>query len=425
MVFNYFLNLFSGEEDSSTVLGVVTGEGLFEGKISINEGDQYVIAQSRHYFTDPQQFHSVIYRHSDVYMPKLEDTKCRSDEIHAKIRALQEAEEKRSTHSTKPHFHTRLKSNGKSYRTKHKPDNNDNKLKGNISKKSTMDKSQTPAFGSKESQNTKPNTVRLPHIPFNVHRYINRGLLKVTNDSAVSGKMYESGLKMTPMTENTYEQSNLNHDKPNHHQHPAKYQKSAQHHQHHCHHNHYGRQQHKHHHQDDPVTAFTSNDELQRLMDEFNSLDVVATDTNLDLEEIGIDRNVAERESDKRPISINIDTMKHLRKTTVPSLPKDITDVPVPSREDTTFPDTVGSDKQNDQDHVQMDVNRRNHSHHRQKRAMIDPARITCSLYLQADHLFFKKFHSNEETVIEQLTQHVQGVNEIYKAIGRSIIISL
>ena len=56
--------------------------------------------------------------------------------------------------------------------------------------------------------------------------------------------------------------------------------------------------------------------------------------------------------------------------------------------------------------------------HTRHKRS-IDPTKTTCTLYLQADHLFYQKFHSNEETVIEQLTQHVQGVNEIYKTIGK------
>ena len=49
----------------------------------------------------------------------------------------------------------------------------------------------------------------------------------------------------------------------------------------------------------------------------------------------------------------------------------------------------------------------------------IDHQKTTCTLYVQADHLFYRKFGSNQETVIEQLTQHVQGVNEIYKKIGK------
>jgi disintegrin and metalloproteinase domain-containing protein 10 len=49
----------------------------------------------------------------------------------------------------------------------------------------------------------------------------------------------------------------------------------------------------------------------------------------------------------------------------------------------------------------------------------LDPSKTTCTLYMQADHLFFEKYQRNVEMVIEQLTQHVQGVNEIYSAIGK------
>ncbi|KAK2144321.1 hypothetical protein LSH36_767g00016 [Paralvinella palmiformis] len=52
----------------------------------------------------------------------------------------------------------------------------------------------------------------------------------------------------------------------------------------------------------------------------------------------------------------------------------------------------------------------------RQRRA-IDPTKTTCTLYIQADHLFYQKFGNNEERVIEQLTQHVQGVNQIYSIV--------
>jgi len=56
---------------------------------------------------------------------------------------------------------------------------------------------------------------------------------------------------------------------------------------------------------------------------------------------------------------------------------------------------------------------------HRQHLRSIDPAKTTCTMYIQADHLFYEKFDRNEETVVEQLTQHVQGVNEIYRQIGQ------
>lgn len=52
---------------------------------------------------------------------------------------------------------------------------------------------------------------------------------------------------------------------------------------------------------------------------------------------------------------------------------------------------------------------------------MIDREKTTCTMYIQADHLFHEKFDSNDDTVIEQLTQHVQGVNEIYRRIGEQI----
>lgn len=55
------------------------------------------------------------------------------------------------------------------------------------------------------------------------------------------------------------------------------------------------------------------------------------------------------------------------------------------------------------------------HPHLNQR--LIDPLKTTCTMYIQADHLFYQKFDSNEDLVIEQLTQHVQGVNEIYRKI--------
>jgi disintegrin and metalloproteinase domain-containing protein 10 len=57
------------------------------------------------------------------------------------------------------------------------------------------------------------------------------------------------------------------------------------------------------------------------------------------------------------------------------------------------------------------------------RRRAIDPTKTTCTLYIQADHLFYKKYGRNEERVIEQLTQHVQGVNQIYSIIGTSMCI--
>jgi disintegrin and metalloproteinase domain-containing protein 10 len=53
----------------------------------------------------------------------------------------------------------------------------------------------------------------------------------------------------------------------------------------------------------------------------------------------------------------------------------------------------------------------------------IDPMKTTCTMYLQADHLFYQKFDADEDAVVEQLTQHVQAVNDIYRSIGISTYI--
>ncbi|XP_064595788.1 disintegrin and metalloproteinase domain-containing protein 10-like [Liolophura sinensis] len=65
--------------------------------------------------------------------------------------------------------------------------------------------------------------------------------------------------------------------------------------------------------------------------------------------------------------------------------------------------------------HVKGSVN--HNIYFRKKRAVSMNDKTICELYLQADHLFYQHFSSNTETVIEQLTQHVQAVNAIYKNI--------
>ncbi|XP_072939762.1 uncharacterized protein [Epargyreus clarus] len=51
---------------------------------------------------------------------------------------------------------------------------------------------------------------------------------------------------------------------------------------------------------------------------------------------------------------------------------------------------------------------------HVNKRATVDPRKTTCLVYLQADHMFFQRYGS-EEACIEVMTRHVQKVNAIYK----------
>ena len=59
-------------------------------------------------------------------------------------------------------------------------------------------------------------------------------------------------------------------------------------------------------------------------------------------------------------------------------------------------------------------------SKHRYKRG-VDPAKVTCELYMQADHLYYEKYYSNVDTVIEKLTQHVQAINNIFPAVGEYV----
>ena len=48
----------------------------------------------------------------------------------------------------------------------------------------------------------------------------------------------------------------------------------------------------------------------------------------------------------------------------------------------------------------------------------INKKKMTCMLYLQADHLFYQEMGS-EEASIEAMTRHVQRVNSIYRPMGR------
>ena len=55
---------------------------------------------------------------------------------------------------------------------------------------------------------------------------------------------------------------------------------------------------------------------------------------------------------------------------------------------------------------------------YRSKRA-IDPAKVVCELYMQADHRYYQQFYSNTETVIEQIINHVAAMNVIFGAVGK------
>ncbi|ODN05356.1 Disintegrin and metalloproteinase domain-containing protein 10 [Orchesella cincta] len=52
--------------------------------------------------------------------------------------------------------------------------------------------------------------------------------------------------------------------------------------------------------------------------------------------------------------------------------------------------------------------------HKRSKRYIVDPRKRACTLYLQADYLFYRHFGS-EEAAINMMARHIQRVNEIYR----------
>ncbi|XP_034248396.1 disintegrin and metalloproteinase domain-containing protein 10 [Thrips palmi] len=53
--------------------------------------------------------------------------------------------------------------------------------------------------------------------------------------------------------------------------------------------------------------------------------------------------------------------------------------------------------------------------HFNKRATAVDPKKTTCMLYLQADHLFYQKY-GTEEACIEVMTRHVQRVNAIYRS---------
>lgn len=64
-----------------------------------------------------------------------------------------------------------------------------------------------------------------------------------------------------------------------------------------------------------------------------------------------------------------------------------------------------------------LSANASDDGRHVNKRATVDPRKTTCLVYLQADHMFYQRYGS-EEACIEVMTRHVQKVNAIYKVTG-------
>ena len=54
----------------------------------------------------------------------------------------------------------------------------------------------------------------------------------------------------------------------------------------------------------------------------------------------------------------------------------------------------------------------------------VDRRKSTCLLYLQADHLFYRRL-GGEEACIDAMTRHVQRVNSIYRNTGKTFVLKL
>ena len=52
----------------SFVHGFISDDGVFEGKIHV-EDDEYFVESAKQHFKDPEDFHSVIYHSRDVHYP--------------------------------------------------------------------------------------------------------------------------------------------------------------------------------------------------------------------------------------------------------------------------------------------------------------------------------------------------------------------
>lgn len=81
--FGYFL--FPADEETVTVRGVVTSDGLFDGTISTAAEEYYVEPSSRYGDGSPLPYHSVAYRLSDVAGPKtVGGGGCRSEALRGR-----------------------------------------------------------------------------------------------------------------------------------------------------------------------------------------------------------------------------------------------------------------------------------------------------------------------------------------------------
>nr|XP_037279237.1 LOW QUALITY PROTEIN: disintegrin and metalloproteinase domain-containing protein 10-like [Rhipicephalus microplus] len=58
------------EDEESSVEGLITSEGLFDGVIAMRSGEEYFVEPASRYFRSAGDFHSVVYKRSDVHFPE-------------------------------------------------------------------------------------------------------------------------------------------------------------------------------------------------------------------------------------------------------------------------------------------------------------------------------------------------------------------
>ncbi|KAK8776284.1 hypothetical protein V5799_030371 [Amblyomma americanum] len=58
------------DDEESSVEGLITTEGLFDGVIEVRNGEEFFVEPASRYFDEPVDFHSVMYKGSDVRFPE-------------------------------------------------------------------------------------------------------------------------------------------------------------------------------------------------------------------------------------------------------------------------------------------------------------------------------------------------------------------
>lgn len=62
--------MFFADDEESSVEGLITSEGLFDGAILVRSGEEFFIEPASRYFKKQHDFHSVMYKTSDVQFPE-------------------------------------------------------------------------------------------------------------------------------------------------------------------------------------------------------------------------------------------------------------------------------------------------------------------------------------------------------------------